>query len=123
VEVVWLLPDEGPVVWSPDGESYVDELGREFRRGGGFINKVGSPLRLGTREELAAYRFPDLQSDQRAAGLADRAQRLYAAGYGLATDGPWGLYEYCSTLRGPSEFFMDLALNRDYAEAFLEIQP
>jgi hypothetical protein len=45
VDVVWLIPDEGPVVWSPDGESYVDELGREFRRGGSFFNQVGSPLR------------------------------------------------------------------------------
>lgn len=120
VDVVWVIPDEGPVIWSRDGDRFVDELGREFRRGGGFFNQVGSPLRLGTREELAAYRFPDLRSDRRAAGLAEKARQLYAAGYGLVTDGPWGLYEYCSSLRGPSEFFMDLALNPDYAEALAE---
>lgn len=120
VDVVWLIPEEAPVVWGPERETYVDELGREFRRGGGFFNQVGSPLRAGTREELAAYRFPDLRSDQRAAGLVDKARRLHAAGYGLATDGPWGLYEYCSTLRGPSELFVDLALDLGYAEALAE---
>jgi len=120
VDVMWLIPDEGPVEWGPARNTYIDELGRTFQSGGGFYNQVGAPLSAGTIEELEAYRFPDLHNDLRAAGLTERAQRLYNAGYGLATDGPWGLYEYCSTMRGPSEFFVDLALNRDYAAALAD---
>jgi uroporphyrinogen decarboxylase len=120
VDVLWLIPDEGPVHSVPDQESYADELGRRFRLGGGFYNQVESPLKAGTHEELAAYEFPDLQHDGRAAGLAERARNLYDAGYGLATDGPWGLYEYCSSLRGPTELFMDMVLNPGLAEALAE---
>jgi uroporphyrinogen decarboxylase len=120
VDVMWLIPEEGPVVWGPDRQSYVDDLGRAFKLGGGFFNQVASPLRAGTPEELAGYRFPDLRGDPRAAGLGAQARRLYTAGYGLATDGPWGLYEYCSTLRGPAEFFMDMVLNPDYVETLAE---
>ena len=120
VDVVWLIPEEGPVRWAADQDSYVDELGRRFKLGGGFYNQIESPLKQGTPEELAAYAFPDLRADRRAAGLAEKSKRLYDAGYGLATDGPWGLYEYCSSLRGPTELFMDMALNPAYVEGLAD---
>jgi len=120
VDVLWLIPEEGPVRWGPNEETYVDELGRGFKLGGGFYNQTESPLRAGTPEELAAYRFPDLRGDARALGLGEKARRLYGAGYGLATDGPWGLYEYCSSLRGPTELFMDMVLNPEYVTALAE---
>jgi uroporphyrinogen decarboxylase len=120
VDVLWLIPEEGPVRWGPHQETYVDELGRGFRLGGGFYNQTESPLKAGTPEELAAYRFPDLRADNRATRLGEKARCLYEAGYGLATDGPWGLYEYCSSLRGPTELFMDMVLNAKYVEALAE---
>ncbi len=120
IDVLWLMPQEGPVQWGANRESYVDELGRGFKLGGGFFNQVDSPLKEGTREELHRYQFPDLSVDDRAANLPERARRLHHAGYGLVTDGPWGLYEYCSSLRGSTELFMDMALNTDYTEALAE---
>lgn len=120
IDVVWLMPEEGPVQWGPERETYVDELGRRFKLGGGFFNQVEAPLTDGTPEELAGYVFPDLATSNRAAGLAEKAHHLYQAGYGLATDGPWGLYEYCSSLRGTADLFLDLALNPGYVEALAE---
>ena len=120
IDVLWLMPQEGPVQWGANRESYVDELERGFKLGGGFFNQVESPLKEGTREELHCYQFPDLTGDDRAANLPERARRLHDAGYGLATDGPWGLYEYCSSLRGSTELFMDMALNTAYTEALAE---
>jgi uroporphyrinogen decarboxylase len=120
VDVLWLIPDEGPVQWGPHQETYVDELGRSFKLGGGFYNQTESPLKAGTTEELAAYRFPDLWCGSCVAGLAGVAQSLHETGYGLATDGPWGLYEYCSSLRGAPELFMDMVLNPGYVEALAE---
>jgi uroporphyrinogen decarboxylase len=120
IDVAWLIPQEGPVQWGPNRESYVDELGRRFKLGGGFFNQLEAPLKEGTPAELAGYTFPDLSTSDRVAGLAEKARRLYQAGYGLATDGPWGLYEYCSSLRGTTDLFMDLALNPAYAEALAE---
>jgi uroporphyrinogen decarboxylase len=120
VDVLWLLPAEAPVRWSADGTRYADEFGRAFVEGGGFFNQVGHPLSEGSEDELARYCFPDLRAHRRVDGLAERAQRRHASGYGLAADGPWGIYEISSSLRGPDSLFLDMALNPAYVEALAE---
>jgi uroporphyrinogen decarboxylase len=119
IDVMWLLPEDGPANWSADRQSYSDEFGRRFIAGGGFFNQVGSPLRRGTMEELAAYGFPDL-TPERVQGLRQKAEQLYEQGYGLGVDGPWGIYEISSSLRGTADYLVDLALNPAYAEAIAE---
>ncbi len=120
IDVLWLLPKEWPIQWSEDGETYVDALGRRFESLGGFYNLAESPLKEGTPEELARYRFPDMARHIDVTGLEEKARRLYDAGYGLVADGPWGLYEYCSSLRGPTDLFMDMLRHPDYTEALAE---
>jgi uroporphyrinogen decarboxylase len=119
VDLLWLLPHEGEASWSEDRQSCVDDFGRGFVAGGGFLNQASHPLREGTMEELRTYRFPDL-SPERVTGLRRRAERLYAQGYGLGVDGPWGIYETSSSLRGTESYLMDLALDPDYARAVAE---
>ena len=119
VDLLWLLPHEGDADWSGDRQSYVDEFGRSFVAGGGFFNQTSHPLRDGSMEELQAYRFPGLSSE-RVSGLRHKAERLYAQGYGLGVDGPWGIYETSSSLRGTENYLMDLALDPDYARAVAE---
>lgn len=120
VDVLFVVPAEGPVRWSDDRQSYVDEFGRRFRAGGGFYNQVESPLREGGTAELERYRFPDLAVGDRTAGLAEKARRWHAEGRGLAGDGPWGIYEISSSLRGTTELFMDMILDPGYVEALAE---
>jgi uroporphyrinogen decarboxylase len=120
VDVLWLVPHEGPVEWGAERETYRDEFGRTFKAGGGFYNQVDFPLKEGTNAELAAYRFPDMAAHARAAGLADKARRLYDAGYGLAADGAWGIFEISSSLRGTESLVMDMVLNPPYVEALAE---
>jgi len=119
VDLQWLLPHETDVGWSEDRQSYTDDLGRGFVAGGGFFNQTSSPLREGTMAELRAYRFPSL-SEERVTGLHDKAQRLHAQGYGLGVDGPWGIYEISSGLRGTTDYLMELALDPAYAQAIAE---
>lgn len=118
-DLLWLLPHEGDASWSEDRQSCVDDFGRGFVAGGGFLNQTSHPLPEGTMEELRAYRFPDL-SPKRVTGLRRKAERLYAQGYGLGVDGPWGIYETSSSLRGTESYLMDLALDPDYARAVAE---
>jgi uroporphyrinogen decarboxylase len=120
VDVLWLVPREAPVQWGTNRETYEDEFGRVFRLGGGFYNPVGFPLKGGMEEELRHYRFPDLSAHDRVRGLAEKARRLHSEGYGLVADGPWGLYEISSSLRGTEELFVDMALNPGYVEALAE---
>jgi uroporphyrinogen decarboxylase len=119
IDVLWLVPEDGPVTWSADRQSYIDEFGRRFIAGGGFFNQRGAPLAQGTVEELAAYRFPRLMPE-RVGGLRQKAARLYEEGYGLGVDGPWGIYEISSSLRGTADYLAELALNPAYAEAIAE---
>jgi uroporphyrinogen decarboxylase len=119
VDLLWLLPHDGDASWSEDRQSCVDDFGRGFVAGGGFFNQASHPLPEGTMEELRAYRFPDL-SPERVTGLRRKAERLYAQGYGLGVDGPWGIYETSSSLRGTESYLMDLALDPDYARAVAE---
>jgi len=118
-DLLWLLPHEGDAGWSEDRQSCVDDFGRGFVAGGGFFNQTSHPLPEGTMEELRAYRFPDLPP-KRVTGLRRKAERLYAQGYGLGVDGPWGIYETSSSLRGTESYLMDLALDPDYARAVAE---
>jgi uroporphyrinogen decarboxylase len=119
VDLLWLLPHEPEVEWSTDGRSYTDGFGRSFVEGGGFFNQATHPLREGTGAELAAYRFPEL-SPALVVGLGEKARRLHAEGYGLGVDGPWGIYETASSLRGTEDYLMDLALDPAYARALAE---
>ncbi len=120
VDVRWIVPHEAPVKWSPARDAYLDEFGRRFIAESGFFNQVDYPLKEGTQEELDRYTFPDLAAHDRMAGLADKARRLYEAGYGLTGDGAWGIYEISSSLRGTQNLFVDMALNLDYVARLAE---
>jgi len=120
VDAQFLVPSEAPVIWDAAGETYVDEFGRRFQRSVAFYKQVDHPLQQGTRQELALYKFPDLSQHDGAGGLADKAQRLHAQGFGLVADGAWGIYEISSSLRGAAELFMDMAANPSYVEALAE---
>jgi uroporphyrinogen decarboxylase len=119
VDLLWLLPHEGDAQWTEDRQSCVDDFGRGFVAGGGFFNQTSHPLLEGSMEELQAYRFPAL-SAERVTGLRHKAERLYAQGYGLGVDGPWGIYETSSSLRGTEDYLMDLALDPGYARSVAE---
>jgi len=119
IDVLWLLPEDQPATWSADRQSFMDDLGRRFVAGGGFFNQTASPLRQGSAEELAAYHFPPI-APERVAGLGRKARLLYDQGYGLGVDGPWGVYEISSSLRGTADYLVDLALNPAYAAALAE---
>ena len=120
IDVIWLIPREVPIKWSSNKESYIDALGRLFTLGGGFYNLREFPLKEGTEEELNNYRFPDMLNHIQTKGLREKAINLFSKGYGLAADGPWGLYEYCSSLRGTTELFIDMVDNTKYVELLAE---
>ena len=79
IDLLWLVPREGDAVWSEDRQSCVDDFGRTFIAGGGFLNQTGHPLVEGGLDELRAYRFPDLAPD-RVAGLRSTGRASLRAG-------------------------------------------
>jgi len=120
VDAQFLVPREGPLAWEAGGLAFVDQFGRRFRSGGAFYSQVNSPLHEGSMAGLESYQFPSISNFARFSGLREHAQALFADGYGLAADGAWGIYEIASSLRGAEEYFVNLALNPDYAAALAE---
>ena len=70
-------------------------------------------------KSLPPYQFPQLSPD-RVKGLGQKAAHLFEQGYGLGVDGPWGIYETSSSLRGTAEYLVDLVFNPVYAESIAE---
>jgi len=120
VDVRWLTPHEVPMQQDSHRGVYIDEMGRIFKLAGGFYNQIEYPLPLGSTQELAQFAFPDVSDISRIAGLSDKAKQLFDQGYGLVVDGPWGIYEISSSLRGTEALFVDLAENQGYAAALAE---
>lgn len=120
VDVQFLVPREGPNEWEGGNGAFVDQFGRRFIACGEFYSQVDHPLKQGSTGELERYRFPEVRSYACVTGLRDRARRLYEAGYGLVADGPWGIYEISSSLRGTEDFFSDMVVSAEYAAAVAE---
>lgn len=95
-----LVPNEAEVTRAPEGASYVDKSGREFRSGGGFYNQIACPLYDAARDELAGLSFPDVAAPARVTSLEQRARSLFDGDYGLVADGPLGLYQVVSDEQG-----------------------
>lgn len=119
IDVLWLLPKEATVEWNATGTEFVDSFGRRFTAGGGFFNQVGYPLKGNSREKLKSYSLPVLEPE-RFAHLGNEARKLHAMGYGLGIDGPWGLYEICSSLMGVADYLMALISEPDLARQIAE---
>ena len=106
-------------------EAYTDEWGIGWRmpKEGGFYYDMGyHPLaRARTPEEFKEYPFPDPVDDGRFAPLRAQAEAAAAQGKAVALAGPCaGIAEIYSWLRGYEQYYVDLALNQQYAAYMLD---
>lgn len=103
---------------------FLDEWGVERQVVGDYANIIGHPLQSYTSiEELDNYTWPEQpELDYPSAGLKEEAQKLFNAGE-FAIVGCMGnacnVFEASWYARGLSEFFMDLAINQDFAHHLL----
>jgi uroporphyrinogen decarboxylase len=102
--------------------SFTDEWGVGYVPRGPYNERVDHPLAGATLADLESYPWPDPHDPSRVEGLAEEARRLYretdfslAAGHISA-----GVFQDCWNLRGMERFFVDMATNREFAEALLD---
>ncbi len=106
-------------------EAYTDEWGigwRKPREGGFYYDMFHHPLaNASSLDELLAYPFPDPADDGRFATLRTQAEAAVALGKAVVLAGPSaGIAEVCSWLRGYEQYYVDLALNKEYVAAMLD---
>ncbi|MCZ7542987.1 MAG: uroporphyrinogen decarboxylase family protein [Anaerolineae bacterium] len=102
--------------------SFRDEWGVGYRPTGPYNERIGHPLAEATLDDLEAFPWPDPHDPGRVAGLAEEARRLYeTSDYALAAGHIGsGVFQDCWNLRGMARFMLDMAADRDFAEALLD---
>jgi uroporphyrinogen decarboxylase len=105
--------------------SYLDEWGTRWKKPESSLywDPAGFPLKDATVEDLEKYPWPDANDPGRTEGLREEAQRLREeTDYAIVADAPaWGLFESgWVALRGPEQYFMDMALNKPFIKTLME---
>jgi uroporphyrinogen decarboxylase len=124
VDFRWLIPHwVGVEAFAEDGRAgYRDMWGTTFSEMEDYFAITGTPLKEGTMEELENHPWPDPDDPAMFAGLREQATQLYEqTDYVIGADGiKGGILQTCLWLRGYDKFFMDLAMNKEYADALLD---
>ena len=123
VDFRWLIPHWiGVKTFEKDGRAgYIDMWGTTFSEMEDYFAITDTPLKEGSLEELERHPWPDPDDPGMFAGLREQAKELYEkTDYVIGADGiKGGILQTCLWLRGYDKFFMDLAMNKEYADALL----
>ena len=109
------------LVRAEDG-SFHDEWGVGYRPKGPYNERVGHPLAQATLHDLDHFPWPEPYDPGRVEGLAEEARTLFqTTDYSLVAGAiSAGVFQDCWNLRGMERFFVDMAQDRDFAEALLD---
>jgi len=107
----------------PDG-GFVDEWGIKWKKpkNSHYYDMYEYPLANATVEDLDKYSWPDPDDPRRVEGLKEKAENLYYnTDYAIVLNG-FGecLFGLPSWLRGHAQFYMDLMVDKKFANAFLD---
>ena len=106
-------------------EAYTDEWGIGWRKpkdGGFYYDMYHHPLAAAdSLDELKVYPFPDPLDEQRFVTLRSQAEAAVAQGKAAVLAGPSaGISEVYSWLRGYEQYYIDLAINKNYVAYMLD---
>lgn len=99
-----------------------DEWGVGYLPIGHYNERIGHPLADATVDDLDDHNWPDPFDQGRVEGLNAQAKDLFEdSDYALAAGHiSAGIFQDCWNLRGMERFFLDLAADKDFANALLD---
>jgi uroporphyrinogen decarboxylase len=107
-----------------DVPGYIDMWGVPYRRtdDGDHFAVDGAPLKKATLEDLDRFTWPDTEDPDQFRGLGERARHLYeTTGYVIGADAiKAGPLMSALQMRGYEQFFMDLVIDTEFADALLD---
>jgi uroporphyrinogen decarboxylase len=115
-------PFEAYVAGEGPQHTFMDEWGVVWRRSAYYYDMIGFPMiEAKSLEDLERYRFPDPRDPGRVRGLGERCRAAREAGFAVTFDPlAGGILEMASSIRGHSNFYMDMATNPEFAEELLD---
>jgi uroporphyrinogen decarboxylase len=101
-----------------------DVWGIGWQNTGAFWSPVVHPLKDASLDDLKGYPWPDPSDERRFKGVKEEAEFLFRnTSYALIAKEPshiYGVLTQAIYLRGMENFFVDLALNKEFAASLME---
>lgn len=124
IDFRWLVPNWVQVRERQDVDGYIDMWGVPYRAAAGRDHYAvdGAPLKGATSiADIEAHAWPDPDDPAQFAGLGERARHLHATtGFVLGADAiKAGPLMSALQIRGYEQFFVDLVVNPEFADALL----
>jgi len=124
IDFRWLVPNWVQVTEREDVLGYIDMWGVPYKATEDRDHYVvdGAPMRPATVDTLDDYQWPDPHDPEQFKGLRERAKFLYeTTDYVIGADAiKAGILMSSLQLRGYDQFFMDLAIDKPFAEALMD---
>lgn len=124
VDFRWIVPHWVQVKEREDVPGYIDMWGVPYRRtdDGDHFAVDGAPLKKASLTDLDRFTWPDVDDPKQFEGLGERARHLFeTTGYVIGADAiKAGPLMSALQMRGYEQFFMDLVIDVEFADALLE---
>lgn len=124
VDFRWLIPTWVDVKPFDTGKKsgYVDMWGTTFHKMEDYFAMVETPIKEPTLEAIENHPWPDPDNPAMFEGLREKAKYLYEnTDYVVGADGiKGGILQSCLWTRGYENFFMDLVMHKEFAEALID---
>lgn len=116
-------PFESYAAGSGVRHAFMDEWGVVWRRAAYYYDMVDFPLKdASSMDDLQSYQVPDPRDPGRVRCLKERARAACENGFAVTLDPlAGGILEMASSMRGHSNFYMDMAGNPEFAEGLLDL--
>ena len=103
-------------------DSYINEWGIHVKVFGNYPQWISHPLENATIDDIQKYNWPNAENPKRHEGLKEHAEHLYKTTDFALVANPisGGIFEMAQHLRGLETFFIDLMINKDFANIILD---
>ncbi len=124
IDFRWVVPHWVQVAERKDVPGYIDMWGVPYKAVGDEDHHVvdGAPLRQASVDNIDDYQWPDPHDPDQFRGLRERAKHLFEnTDYVIGADAiKAGVLMNSLQMRGYEEFFMDLIIDKEFAEGLMD---
>ncbi len=124
IDFRWIVPNWVQVTEREDVPGYIDMWGVPYKATEDWDHCVvdGAPMRQATLDNIDNFQWPDPNDPEQFKGLREKAKYLYEnTDYVIGADAiKAGVLMNALQMRGYDQFFMDLVIDKEFAEALMD---